>query len=170
MKDTEILKQKNNMKFLFKLLFTVSILYSAEAYSWGIIGHRTIAEIAENHISNKSKRKLKKIIGIQNLAYIANWPDFVKSDTLNTYKETEVWHYANVQPNQNFTEFEKSLKEINTPNLYNQIIKQKEIITNKNSSKEEKIVALKFLVHLMGDLHQPMHVGREEDLGGNVIQ
>ena len=52
MKDTEILKQKNNMKFLFKLLFTVSILYSAEAYSWGIIGHRTIAEIAENHISN----------------------------------------------------------------------------------------------------------------------
>ncbi len=90
MKDTEILKQKNNMKFLFKLLFTVSILYSAEAYSWGIIGHRTIAEIAENHISNKSKRKLKKIIGKQNLAYIANWPDFVKSDTLNTYKETEV--------------------------------------------------------------------------------
>ena len=81
MKDTEILKQKNNMKFLFKLLFTVSILYSAEAYSWGIIGHRTIAEIAENHISNKSKRKLKKIIGKQNLAYIANWPDFVKSDT-----------------------------------------------------------------------------------------
>ena len=53
-------KTKNNMKFLFKLLFTVSILYSAEAYSWGIIGHRTIAEIAENHISNKSKRKLKK--------------------------------------------------------------------------------------------------------------
>ena len=53
MKVIEILKQKNNMKFLFKLLFTVSILYSAEAYSWGIIGHRTIAEIAENHISNK---------------------------------------------------------------------------------------------------------------------
>ena len=170
MKDTEILKQKNNMKFLFKLLFTVSILYSAEAYSWGIIGHRTIAEIAENHISNKSKRKLKKIIGKQNLAYIANWPDFVKSDTLNTYKETEVWHYVNVKPNQNFTEFEKSLKELSTPNLYNQIIKQKEIIANKNSSKEEKIVALKFLVHLMGDLHQPMHVGRAEDLGGNLIQ
>ena len=170
MKDTEILKQKNNMKFLFKLLFTVSILYSAEAYSWGIIGHRTIAEIAENHISNKSKRKLKKIIGKQNLAYIANWPDFVKSDTLNTYKETEVWHYVNVKSNQNFTEFEKSLKEINTPNLYNQIIKQKEIITNKNSSKDEKVVALKFLVHLMGDLHQPMHVGRAEDLGGNLIQ
>ena len=118
----------------------------------------------------KSKRKLKKIIGKQNLAYIANWPDFVKSDTLNTYKETEVWHYVNVKPNQNFTEFEKSLKELNMPNLYNQIIKQKEIIANKNSSKEEKIVALKFLVHLMGDLHQPMHVGRAEDLGGNLIQ
>ena len=63
-------KTKNNMKFLFKLLFTVSILYSAEAYSWGIIGHRTIAEIAENHISNKSKRKLKKIIGKQKSSFI----------------------------------------------------------------------------------------------------
>ena len=50
MKVTEILKQKNKMKFLFKLLFTVSILYSAEAYSWGIIGHRTIAEIAQKNL------------------------------------------------------------------------------------------------------------------------
>ena len=61
MKDTEILKQKNNMKFLFKLLFTVSILYSAEAYSWGIIGHRTIAEIAEIHIFNKPSVNLKRL-------------------------------------------------------------------------------------------------------------
>ena len=68
----------------------------------------------------------------------------MKSDTLNTYKETEVWHYVNVKPNQNFTEFEKSLKELNTPNLYNQIIKQKRNYHNKNSSKEEKIIAKVF--------------------------
>ena len=64
-------KTKNNMKFLFKLLFTVKVFYIQQKLTHGgIIGHRTIAEIAENHISNKSKRKLKKIIGKQNLVLL----------------------------------------------------------------------------------------------------
>ena len=90
------------MKLIFKILVFAFVLQSAEAYSWGTTGHRTIAEIAERHLSDKSKKKLKEILGNQKLAYYANWPDFVKSDSLKRYKETEAWHYVNVTPKQNF--------------------------------------------------------------------
>jgi hypothetical protein len=48
------------MKLLFRILIFAFVLQSAEAYSWGTTGHRTIAEIAEHHLTNKSKRKLRK--------------------------------------------------------------------------------------------------------------
>lgn len=93
------------MKLLFRILIFAFVLQSAEAYSWGTTGHRTIAEIAEHHLTNKSKRKLRKILGDQKLAYYANWPDFVKSDSLKRYKETEIWHYVNVTPKLGFSDF-----------------------------------------------------------------
>lgn len=157
------------MKLVFKILIFAFVLQSAEAYSWGTTGHRIIAEIAENHLSNKSKRKLKKILGNQKLAYYANWPDFIKSDSLKKYKETEIWHYVNLTPKQNFQDFEKELKENKTPNLYSAILQQKAILQNKTSTQEEKKQAIVFLIHLMGDLHQPMHVGKAEDQGGNLV-
>lgn len=157
------------MKLLFRILIFAFVLQSAEAYSWGTTGHRTIAEIAEHHLSNKSKKKLKKILGNQKLAYFANWPDFVKSDSLKRYKETEIWHYVNVTPKLNFQNFENELKENKTPNLYSAIQKQEAIIKDKNATKADKEIAVIFLIHLMGDLHQPFHVGKSEDQGGNLI-
>jgi hypothetical protein len=157
------------MKLLFRILIFAFVLQSAEAYSWGTTGHRTIAEIAEHHLSNKSKKKLKKILGNQKLAYFANWPDFVKSDSLKRYKETEIWHYVNVTPKLNFQNFENELKEMKTPNLYSAIQKQEAIIKDKNATKEDKEIAVIFLIHLMGDLHQPFHVGKAEDQGGNLV-
>lgn len=157
------------MKLLFRILVFAFVLQSAEAYSWGTTGHRTIAEIAENHLTNKSKRKLRKILGEQKLAYYANWPDFVKSDSLKRYKETEIWHYVNVTPKLGFSDFEKELKQMTVPNLYSAIQKQEAIIKDKNSTIADKEVAVIFLIHLLGDLHQPFHVGRAEDQGGNQI-
>ncbi len=157
------------MKLLFRILIFAFVLQSAEAYSWGTTGHRTIAEIAEHHLSNKSKKKLKKILGNQKLAYFANWPDFVKSDSLKRYKETEIWHYVNVTPKLGFSDFENELKKKTVPNLYSAIQKQESIVKDKNTSKDDKEVAVIFLIHLMGDLHQPFHVGKAEDQGGNLV-
>ena len=79
-------------------------------------------------------------MGKQNLAYIANWPDFVKSDTLNTYKETEVWHYVNVKPNQNFTEFEIFKKNLILP-IFTIKLLSKRNYCQQNSSKKKKFSA-----------------------------
>jgi hypothetical protein len=68
-----------------------------------------------------------------------------------------------------FSDFENELKQMTVPNLYSAIQKQEAIVKDKNSSKADKEVAVIFLIHLLGDLHQPFHVGRAEDQGGNLI-
>ena len=159
------------MKKSFKnALLIVSVLAFNFGYSWGTTGHRVIAEIAQNHLSNKAKRNLSKIIGQQKLAYWANWPDFIKADTTGVWKQTEVWHYANVDPQDNFKSFATNLQAQAGPNIYTQIKTLSAQIKDKNTPVNDREIALRFLIHLMGDAAQPMHLGRAEDLGGNRIK
>ncbi len=153
-------------KIVFSLVFLLSF---SKAFAWSTTGHRVVAEIAERNLSCKAKHRLKKIIGKQKLAYWANWPDFIKSDTTDVWKPTEKWHYVNVNPQPNFKMFSDTLKAQKGPNLYTEIKALSEKIKNKNTSKTDKEIALRFLIHMIGDLAQPMHVGRAEDLGGNKI-
>ncbi len=139
-------------------------------YSWGTTGHRVVAEIAENHLTPKAKRHLKKIIGDQKLAYWSNWPDFIKADTTGVWKETQQWHYINVDPQPNFQKFREELLAQAGPNIYTQIKVLSEQIKDKKTSARDREIALRFVIHLMGDLAQPLHLGRFEDLGGNKIK
>lgn len=150
---------------LLAALFTFSF-----AYSWGVTGHRVIAEIAENNLTPKAKRNLKKIIGDQKLAYYANWADFIKADTTRTWDGTDKWHYVNVSPQANVARFTDTLKAQKAPNLYTQINVLSAQIKDKKTSAKDREVALHFLIHLMGDASQPMHLGRLEDLGGNTVK
>lgn len=157
-------------KFLKNGALLLTLLSFNFAYSWGTTGHRVIAEIAENHLSGKAKRNLKKIIGDQKLAYWANWPDNIKSDTTGVWKPTEKWHYVNVNPQSDKKQFADSLKAQKAPNIYTQIKILSEQIKDKKTLAKDKEIALRFLVHLVGDAAQPLHIGRLEDLGGNKIK
>lgn len=155
--------------FISKSAVLLGVFASIYSYAWGLTGHRVIAEIAENHLCGKSKRQIKKLLGEEKLAYWANWPDFIKADTTGAWKEASTWHYVNISPNSNFNDFLTDLKAQNAPNLYTQIQVLSAKLKDKNASKEDRKNALVFLIHLMGDLAQPLHVGRAEDLGGNKI-
>lgn len=157
-------------KFLSKATLLLGLTVSGLAYSYGVTGHRVVAEIAENHLSRKAKRNLKKIIGEQKLAYWANWPDFIKSDTTGTWKHTDSWHYVNIDPQTSQNAFTQKLNELEGPNLYKEIKALSAKIKDKNTSPQEREIALRFLIHMVGDSSQPMHVGRAEDLGGNTIK
>lgn len=148
------------------LAFMASSLYS---YAWGLTGHRVIAEIAENHLSGKAKREIKKIMGRERLAYWANWPDFIKSDTTGVWKQASSWHYVNIDPQTDFKIFEEKLKAQAGPSLYTQVKTLSSQIKDEKTSEKDRKIALIFLIHIMGDLAQPLHVGRAEDLGGNKI-
>lgn len=154
---------------LSKFAVALAVLSSFYCFAWGLTGHRVVAEIAQHHLSSRAERKIKKLLGNEKLAYYANWPDFIKSDTTGIYKETSAWHYVNVNPQKNFQQFKDSLTAQTGPNLYTQIKALSDQIKDKKVPDAQKRTALIFLIHLVGDLHQPMHVGRAGDLGGNKI-
>lgn len=156
-------------KILSVLVLNLFLLASTQAYAWGTTGHRVVAEIAENHLSGKAKRQLKKIIGEQHLAYWANWPDFMKSNP--DWKMADSWHYINFPSGLSNIEFERNLNNSSDENLYKRaLILMDELKNHKNLTLQKQQENLYFLIHIIGDAHQPLHVGREEDLGGNKIQ
>lgn len=156
---------KLNITYFLAGLF---LLISTDALAWGTTGHRVVAEIAESHLSCKAKRQIKKIIGNQKLAYWANWPDFIKSDP--DRKIADSWHYNNFPGGLSHENFDLALKKSTDENLYKRTLIIMEELKNKNLPLEKKQEDLYFLIHLIGDAHQPLHLGREKDLGGNKIE
>lgn len=130
------------------------------AFAWGPTGHRVVGEIAEKYLTRKAKRKIKKILDGHSFSRVSNWPDKIKSDPTN-YRHTYVWHYMNWPTNQRDYD----------PNSYGSLMKALEenlkIFRNPKEPKAKRSFAIKFLVHLVGDLHQPLHVGNGLDQGGN---
>jgi hypothetical protein len=152
--------------FLRTILFSVTLLITAQAFSWGLLGHRVIGEIAEQHLSKKAKKELRKLIGKETLAWWSNWPDFIRSDS--TWNFATSWHYVNIPGHLDKEKFMEELKKVPV-SLYKQIPAMMAEVKDKSLPLEKRRNALSFLVHFIGDLHQPLHVGRGEDWGGNKI-
>lgn len=155
-------------KTLLLLLVTFFALQTTNIFAWGTTGHRVVAEIAERNLSKKAKKQLKEIIGDQKLAYWANWPDFIKSDP--SWNFSQSWHYINVEGNLDRESFDKELEASTDENLYKRALILIDELKNKDLTKEQKQEKLYFLIHIIGDAHQPLHVGRSEDLGGNRVK
>lgn len=149
---------------LFAIIFAIYFQGNAIEYDWGQTGHRTIGAVAEQYLKGKTKRKLAELLNGQSLAFVSTFGDDIKSD--KRYDKFYTWHYVNMPLDVTYEDSEKN------PNgdMVSGIETCKKIILDENASKDEKIFYLKLLVHLIGDLHQPMHVGRKEDKGGNTIQ
>ncbi|MDV7185704.1 S1/P1 nuclease [Lutibacter sp. TH_r2] len=132
--------------------------------NWGQTGHRTIGDIATKYLKGKTKRNINEILDGQSLVIVSTYADEIKSD--RKYSKYSVWHYVNKPFEKTYQDAEKNPKG----DLVTGIKECVAILKNKKSSKEAKAFHLKMLVHLIGDLHQPMHVGLREDKGGNDFQ
>ncbi|ALJ01153.1 S1/P1 Nuclease [Rufibacter tibetensis] len=135
---------------------------------WGMIGHRIVGEIADRHISSKARKNIRKILGNESIAIASNWADFIKSDPAFNYLDN--WHYINLKEGLSQSEVETHLKQDTTTNAYTRINYLVAQLKKKDLPQEQKVMNLRLLIHFIGDVHQPMHVGRPEDLGGNRIR
>jgi len=135
-----------------------------ETFFWGQNGHRATGEIASQHLTKSAKRKIDKLLKGQSLAFVSTFADEIKSD--KKYKEFSAWHYVNMDLDQSYEIAEKNPKG----DLVSGIATCISVLKNKQSSEEDKVFYLKMLVHFIGDLHQPMHIGQKEDRGGNKVQ
>jgi S1/P1 Nuclease len=152
------------MKKRYLLFLSVLVLF----IFWGAVGHRTVGSIAQKHLTPKALAGVRDLLGGQSLADVANWADSVRS--LPAYKQTGPWHYINLPLGLNYDAFKSRVENMLEANVYSALVAQMQLITDNTVSRERKVAALKFVVHFVGDLHQPMHVSREEDKGGNTIQ
>ena len=180
--------EKRIRNILLKVVATLLLLtLTPSAFAWGPTGHRVVAEIAQRHLTPAAQTKVSKLLDGRTLADVANWPDDLRSDT--RYDKYKVLHYATVK--NGLTSYRDSEKArcgdlvvaIDAFTAFLRTNSRETLFTVKaltdktdgtgqgacNSQETEPISsasALSFLVHLMGDLHQPLHVGGT-DLGGN---
>lgn len=151
-----------------KIIIVFALIYlPISAHAWGVLGHRIVGEIADNYISSKTRKAIRQILGSESIAMSANWADFIKSDTSYNYLNT--WHYVNLPENLNQPAVFNFLDQEKSPNIYNKLKEMITILKNSESTKSQKTLALRMIIHLVGDLHQPMHTARKEDLGGNRV-
>ncbi|MFC4722075.1 S1/P1 nuclease [Geojedonia litorea] len=151
-----------NLKVVFTLIVTLFLLYPLNAGSrWGKTGHRTVGAIADQYLTNNTKRELKKLLNHESLALVSTYADEIKSD--RQYSKFYTWHYINMPLDSEYD----TTNQHPEGDLVSGIEFCKTVIKDKNASKEDRAFYLRMLIHLIGDLHQPMHIGLEEDRGGN---
>ncbi len=152
-------------RIFFSILLSVCF---TNVFGWGVLGHRIVGEVADSYLSRKAKREIRLLLGNESIAMASNWMDFIKSDS--TFAHLSNWHYLNVDGGLQADSLFQVLQNDTSSNIYVRINQLTNRLRSKVYDRETRARDLKMLVHLVGDLHQPLHVGRKEDLGGNRIR
>ncbi len=162
---------------LTALAITVG-LPAQKALAWGDLGHALVGALAEENIKPTTKDFVRSVMGIEPLAVSAVFPDHVRDDRrfgektpkggdkANNSHDFGDYHFCEIPPG--FTYDSKPKKDIK--DCYGAIVKATEVLkdTTPQYSRELKMLALRYLVHVMGDIHQPLHVGTGHDVGANT--
>ena len=146
------------------LLATLLLTLTCNAWGWGQIGHRVVAGIAEQRLNEQGKKMVKELLGDNTLPEVSNYMDFIRSS--DSYHYLETYHYVNIPDGETYYTAEKNPKG----DVVKAICLYYDTLRSTKSSKQDRQLALKILTHLMGDIHQPLHAGKKEDLGGNLIK
>ncbi|MBV8202723.1 MAG: S1/P1 nuclease [Acidobacteria bacterium] len=139
-------------------------LAPAAAFAWGPVGHRVVARIAEFHLSPAAARGVAAILGAESLVEAATWPDEIRSDP--AWNRAKPWHFVSLDDNETYETAPKSPDG----DVVEAIGRFRGVLQDPAAAAGSKAEALRFLVHFVGDVHQPLHVGRRGDVGGNSIQ
>ncbi len=145
-------------------LATSLIFFSAQALAWGPQGHRIVAEIAEQRLKPEVRQTIRDKFSIKHLVDVANWADQIKRKR----SETRPWHYTNISAGEFLYNRQRDCP---TGDCVTEKIK--EFAGKLKSPKvigRSRVEALMFLIHFVGDIHQPLHLGNAGDRGGNTIK
>lgn len=139
------------------------MLSASKGWSWGWVGHRAVAIMAEERLTPEAQAAVRALLGPQvRLADVATW-----ADEQQEIPHTGPWHSVNVPLSE--TRYDPRYCGARGC-VVSKIADFERILRNRAASKTEKLQALKFLVHFIADLHQPLHVGDNNSRGGNLLQ
>ena len=179
----------NQIKLLTSLWIIVALMAPTAASAFGPNGHRTVGKVAEGQLTPKAYAAVQDILQGETIASASIWPDQQRSAPLPSpefWKNAANWHFVNVDPGKTYTKKHytdgamprgcpRKPKKITdfanfNANAYEAIVCFSNILRKGNDSQEVNELALKFVIHLAGDIHQPMHAGHAGDFGGNSIK
>lgn len=146
------------------VLVVFGFLILTDGFSWGVTGHRATGLIAERYLTKKAKKRIQQILGGESLAMVSTWMDEIRSDS--TYNYTTDWHWTTIPDGGRYEDV-----EANPDGKVIMMIEKftAELKSGKLTAKQQQEY-LKMLVHMVGDMHQPLHVGKPGDRGGNEIK
>jgi len=143
-------------------LFLVQPAKAADG-EWGKTGHRVVGQIAQDNLTPQARGAINLLLDGETLATVSTYADEIRSNpAMDGFK---IWHYVNLPLDKKYEEVEHT-----QDNVVTAIERCINVLLDEEASKEQKAFHLKFLVHLVGDIHQPLHVGRKEDYGGSTIR
>lgn len=148
----------------FRIFLVVTCITMNPVWSWGPKGHMIVGQVAQKYLSKKSIALISKLSPKENLADLSNWSDLMRSDP--AWDLATTWHYVSIPSGMTYEKSELEPKG----DVITAIKAQTEILQDKTKTISERRNALAFLVHFIGDIHQPLHVGEKEDHGGNSIR
>ena len=155
----------------FLLLSAVLLATIPPARAWSALGHRLVGAIAERHLSPAAEAGVRELLAGEpdpSLSGVAYWADALRNEDPPRFKATSRWHYINAQGGG--CGFDEVRDCPGGDCVVAQIERQRAILADRTLPREARRDALKFLVHLVGDAHQPMHAGDRTDAGGNGYQ
>jgi hypothetical protein len=140
------------------------VVFTIASFGWGATGHRATGHVANKYLNKKARKAIERILKGQSLAMASTWMDEIKSDS--TFDYMSDWHWVTIPYGLSYEQAEK--------NKNGDIIQTLErVIAELKSGKlneTEQAQRIKILIHLIGDIHQPLHVGGRNDKGGNEVK
>lgn len=147
-------------------LFLILCL-STPALAWGPEGHEVVAHLAALNLTPKAREKVATLLGGEaeaSMAIASNWADEIR----DARPETSNWHFVNLEIDGDL-HYQPARDCVSDDCAVGQIIRN-EAVLKSNAPAAQKTEALKFLIHLVGDIHQPLHAGENHDHGGNSVR
>lgn len=146
-------------------LAAAALFVPSPAFAWGKTGHRVVAAIADTQLSGLARAQIGEILGPgESLDEASNWPDEMRADSSVFWQKTaSPWHYVTLKG----TVYDHAPPE---GDAFEALGRFKKTLQDPSASLLDKQLALRFIVHLVADLHQPLHAGKCCDKGGNEVK
>lgn len=154
---------------LFVLI--LALLCAPSAFAWGPLGHRIVARLAEAQLTPQAKAEVEKLLAVRGKRYldqVANWADDLRDTDPALWRRTAKLHYINFHSSDCVYEPPRDCREGKC--VVAAIAKYSAILADRSNSPAERAQALAFVVHFVGDVHQPLHADYRHDAGGNDLQ
>jgi hypothetical protein len=140
--------------------------WSTTALAWGVEGHAVVADIADAHLTDAARKQVRALLdadGKTSLDQVASWADMVRLQR----RETGPWHYVDIPLDADHYEAARDCPSGQC--VVAKIDDFEKILSGSNTVTPERVEALKWVVHFVADLHQPLHAADHGDKGGNEV-